>query len=511
MRKSIRILCLLLCLMLACSAALAADSYTQPEKMSKQIKSGSGVKGAVTLAVAGGSEWLDLLLPFTGSDLQIRYIVNGDQFQGQLYALDDQEQQRALTQVYGDSSHIYLRSDLIPDTVLSLPAGSGLMEAFLGSEGSNPTFYSVVEELLSISDEDWEKKWEPVLEPYEAALEQWLTGFASEPSITQTDSGVSNMTLRYAIPSEALKSAMKDLMGQFLQDAALTELLTPLLSDEQQAVYFNPSIAYYYDAVIDRLPLQGELTMVRTLSTRGDVLDSTLIMPLPENANGWSTLTCVIAGRETSMTLEGPEQAITLVTQETAVMSDRTIWEGIFRYLPAEGTPISAAFSLSKEFSTYTDESDGRTHETTAWLLTARPDLSHLAQDDPTRESYADFEDISIALKTHYYSREQFNNPTTLEATLSARLPALSLEAALALRTTSPWVLSDLPTNGSEQMLELTPERIIELLGDFSRNAAQTMTTLTEPSADEPETEAEAEADPAPEVASEPTVVPPAQ
>lgn len=507
MRKSIRILCLLLCLTLACSAALAADSYTQPEKMSRQVKSGSGVKGAVTLAVAGGSEWLDLLLPFTGSDLQVRYIVNGDKFQGQLYALDDQEQQRALTQVYGDGSHIYLRSDLIPGTVLSLPSGSGLMEAFFGSEGSNPTFYSVVEKLLSVSDEDWERKWAPTLEPYEAALEQWLTGFASEPSITQTDSGVSNMTLRYAIPADALKSAMKDLMGQFLQDSALTELLTPMLTEEQQAVYFNPAIAYYYDAVIDTLPLEGELTMVRTLSTRGDVLDSTLIMPLPENGNGWSTLTCFIAGRETSLTLDGPTQSITLVTQETAVMSDRTTWDGIFRYLPTEGTPISAAFSLGKQFSTYTDESDGRTHETTDWTLTARPDLSHLAQDDPSRELYADFEDISIRLNTHYYSREQFNNPTTLEATLSAQLPALTLDVALALRTTSPWVLSDLPTDGSELVLELTPERIVELLGDFSRNAALTMTTLTEQPTDEPEAETPPEA----EVTAEPTVVPPAQ
>ena len=508
MRKSIRILCLLLCLTLACSVALAADSYTQPEKMSRQVKSGSGVKGAVTLAVAGGSEWLDLLLPFTGSDLQVRYIVNGDRFQGQIYALDDQEQQRALTQLYGDDQHIYLRSDLLPGTVLSLPAGTGLMEAFFGSEGSNPTFYSVVEKLLRVSDEDWERQWAPVLEPYEAALEQWLTGYASEPSITQTDSGVSNMTLRYAIPADALKSAMKDLMGQFLQDSALTELLKPLLTEEQLAVYFNPVIAYYYDAVIDSLPLTGELTMVRTLSTRGDVLDSTLVMPLPENVNNWSTLTCVIAGRETTLTLEGPEQSITLITQETAVMSDRTTWEGIFRYLPAEGTPISAAFSLGKQFAAYTDESDGRTHETTDWTLTARPDLSHLTQDDPTRGNYADFEDISIKLNTHYYSREQFNNPTTLEATLSAQFPGLTLDMALALRTTSPWVLSDLPTDGSELMLELTPERIVELLSEFSRNAAQTMTTLTEqPTAEPDATETPAET----AATAEPTVVPPAQ
>lgn len=500
MRKSIRILCLLLCLTFACTTALAAE-YTLPEKMDRQITFGSGVKGAVTLAVAGGSEWLDLLLPFTGSDLQIRYIINGDRFQGQLYALDEQEQQRALTQIYGDDEHIYLRSDLVPDTVLSLPAGSGLMEALFGREDGNPTYYSVVNALLGIPEEDWEADWAPVLAPYESALEQWLTDFASEPSITQTDSGTSNMTLRYAIPADALKSAMKDLMRQFLQDSALMDLLLPLLSDEQQAAYLNPAIGYYYDAVIDSLPLQGELTMVRTLSTRGEMLESTLVMPLPDNDNGWSTLTCVIADRETSLTLTGAEQSVTLVTKESAVMSDRTIWDGVFRYLPAEGTPISASFSLVKQFSAYTDEADGRAHESTEWRLTAKPDLSHLEPNDPARDAYAEFEDIDISLSTHYYSKEHLNDPTTLELTLSAHLPSLTLDMAMALRTTSPWVLSDLPTTGSELVLELTPERITELLTSFSRNAALTMTSLTEKPAAEPDAD----------VSAEPTLVPPAQ
>ncbi|MCH5285907.1 MAG: hypothetical protein J1E43_00660 [Christensenellaceae bacterium] len=504
MRKSIRILCLLLCLLLTCSTALAA-SYTLPEKINRQISSGSGVKGAVTLAVAGGSEWLDLLLPFTGSDLQIRYIVKDNQFQGQLYALDDQDQQRALTQVYGDGEHIYLRSDLLPDTMLSLPAGSGLMDALFGSEDGNPTYYSVVRALLSVPDEKWESDWAPVLEPYEAALEQWLTDFASEPSITQTDNGTSSMTLRYTIPADALKSAMKDLMRQFLQDSALMDLVLPLLSEAQQAAYMNPAISYFYDAVIDALPLQGELTMTRVLSTRGDVLESTLVMPLPDNQNGWSTLTCAMTDRETTLTLTGPEQSVTLITKETAVMSDRTTWDGIFRYLPAEGTPISASFSLIKQFSSYTDEAEGRAHEITNWSLTAKPDLSHLAQNDPARATYAEFEDIVISLSTHFYSREHLNDPTTLEATLSAQLPSLSLDMAMALRTTSPWVLSDLPTTDGELLLELTPERVAELLAGFSRNAALTMTSLTEQTTAEPETETETES------SAEPTLVPPAQ
>lgn len=499
MRKSIRFLCLLLCLLLTCSAACAAD-YTLPEKMDRQIESGSGVKGAVSLAVAGGADWLDLLLPFTGANLQIRYIVVDGQFQGQLYALDDQEQQRALTQVYGDETHLYLRSELIPDTVLSLPFGTDLMDTLFGNDQSNPTFFSVVEALLDIPEDEWQAHWAPVLEPYETALDQWLAGFAADPSISPAEGG-SSVTLRYTIPADALKAVMKDLVRQFLQDGALLDLLDPLLTDAQKAVYLNPTLGYYYDAVIDALPIEGELTMVRVISTRGVVTSSTLVMPLPENANGWTTLTCGTVGDETTLTLEGPEQSITLVTQETVTMSDRTIWNGFFRYLPAQGMPVSAAYSLTKQFSTYTDAEDGRAHEETSWTLTARRDLSHLAEDDPSREDYADFEDISLTLSTHYSGRAQYNNPTTLEAVLSARLPALTVDLSMTLRTTSPWVLSDLSTDGAESLLELSPERIAELLAEFTRNAALTMTTLTTTPATVTDLEAPAE----------PTVVPPAQ
>ena len=503
MRKSIRFLCLLLCLTFACAAALAADDYTLPEKMSMQVKSGSGVKGAVSVAVAGGSEWLNVLLPFTGANLQIRYIEANGQFQGQLYALDDQEQQRALTQVYGDDTHLYLRSDLLPDKVFTLPFGGALMEQIFGSDGKNPTFYTVVQELMSLSDEEWEKNWNPALAPYEAALEQWLMDYAADPSISQTGDGASNMTLSYIIPGEALKLGMKDLISQVLRDEALTGLLKPILTKEQAAVYLNPSLEYYYDYIIDELPLDGELRMVRTLSTKGDLISSSLTLPLPENDGGWDNLICEITDRNTTFTLDAENQSVTFVTQESATADDTT-WNGVFRYMPAQGTPLSAAFSLTKTFSTYRDEEDAtRTHEVTKWTLTARQDLNHLKPDDPTRGDYLDFEDITLSLTTHYHSREQRNDATTLEAKIYAELPALAVELNATLRTASPWVFSDLPTEGAESLLTMTPETAADLLAEFSRNAALTMTSLiSRPAA----TEEPAATDPA-----EPTLVPPAQ
>ena len=500
MKKLVRILCLVVCLTLMSSAALAAD-YTLPEKMYRQVTFGSGVKGAMTLAVSGGGDWLDLLLPFTGTQMEIRYIENGGQFQLQLYAVDDQEQQRALTQAYGDDAHLYLRSELVPGALLSLPIGSGLMDAIFAGDEENPTFYSVVQSLLSIPASDWERDWSPALTPYESALETWIQQYAAEHIIAKADSGASSMTLRYLIPADALKAAMKQLMSQILQDAALKELLTPYMTDAQQAIYLNPAIGYFYDAVIDALPLSGELQMTRVMTTRGEQISSELIMPLPENAGGWSTLTLALTGPQTALTLTGDTQAITLVLDETtAAADDKATWKGVFRYLPAEGTPVSAAFTLDKTFSKTTDPTDDRTHETTAWSLTAQPDLSHLEADDPTRETYADFDVISVALSAHYSSRSLDNNPTTLDLTLAAQLPGVTVESVASMRTTSPWVFSSLPTDHAEPILGMSAERAAELLRTFATNATLTMTSLTTaPATAEPEAE------------TEPTLVPPAQ
>lgn len=375
------------------------------------------------------------------------------------------------------------------------------MDAFFGGDQENPTFYSAVSKLIGIPSEDWEKDWAPALAPYEAALETWLQQYAADPSITPSESGASSMTLRYLIPSDALKAAMKNLMANFLQDSALLELLNPLLTAEQQAVYLNPAIGYFYDAVIDALPLSGDLTMTRVLSTRGDLITSELVMPLPENAGGWASITLTLTGPQTALTLTGAAQSITLALDEADSSEAATSWKGFFRYLPQEGTPVSAAFTLAKSFVATTDEADGRAHETTAWTLTAQPDLSHLDAEDPARDSYADFDTISVTLSAHYSSRAQDNNPTTLELSLSAQLPSVTIESEAALRTTTPWVLTPLSTSGAEPLMGMSAERVAELLSQFALHAAQTMTTLT--ALPDPTVEPVADA--------EPTFVPPAQ
>lgn len=486
-----KFLCLLTALVCLAATALAVElEYTLPEKFSQQVKFGSGVKGTVMLSASGGAQWLELLLPFTGTEMQIRAIqtkegsglsasqrAEGFEFQYQIFAQDEEGRQQAVTWLYGDKEDAYLSSDMLPGTILRIPQGGKLLEAILGSEGENPTIFSVIQGIAGVDQSMWQDAWLPAFKAYESALEMWMDNYALEPSVLRKADGSASMLVRYEIPAAAVKAQMKTMMASLVQDQVLQSLLRPLMSVEQQALYLNPALVYYYDAVIDALPLTGDVLLSRELSSLGEVLSTSVSLPLPENDGGWTELEYDLTGTDTTLSLTGDEMTVTLLMGESAANAETTAWTGVLRMLPAEGEKLSAAFSLRKTRTTSQDAS-GYGHERTIWVLEAQPDLTHLEEDDEARDEYAVFEPVSLSLGLHYYSKSKDNNPTTLEMELAAQMPTFELALAGKVKTSNAWVREELFRDGAEDVLTMTEERMAELAEQFTRNAAVTMTAL---------------------------------
>jgi len=506
-----KFLCLLAALTCLVTTAVAVDlEYTLPEKFSQQVKFGSGVKGSVTLSVSGGEQWLELLLPFTGTEMQIRAIqtkegsklsasqkAQGFEFQYQVYALDEEGRQQATTWLYGDKEDAYIQSELLPGTVLRIPQGGNLLEAILGSDGENPTIFSVIQSIADVDEVMWQDAWLPAFKPYESALEMWMDNYAQEPAVLRKADGSASMLVRYEIPAAAVKAQMKAMMASAVQDQVLLSLLRPLMSVEQQAVYLNSALIYYYDAVIDALPLNGDVLLTREMSSRGEVLSTSVSLPLPENDGGWTVMECDITGSDTTLSLMGEEMTVTLMMDQSASNAETTLWTGILRVLPEEGKKLSAAFNLRKTRTTSQDEA-GYGHEKISWTLEAEPELSHLEADDEVREEYAVFEPVSVALGLHYYSKSKDNNPTTLEIELDAHMPTFELALSGKLKTSNAWTREQMSHEGAEDILTMSEERMAALAEQFSLNAAQTMTALY----------AAPDAASMPEPTAEPTAVP---
>lgn len=480
-----RIACLALCLVMAlfCVNAGAAQ-YTLPEKMMRQMNFGSGLKGSLQLTVSGEGELAKLLAPLSGADIELRAIRSDKLFQDQLYVLSGEEQQ-GLTQVYGDDDTLRVRSALLPDTLLTMQTGGDPVGRLLGGGEGNPAWYSAALSLLAVPDATWEETWVPAITPYETAVELWLKAYGAAPSVVHDATGDTLMMIRYEIPASAVKSELTSLLTQALADETLLTLLKEQLTEEQQATYLNPALLSYYAQVVDALPLTGSITLEREMTTMGEARRTTLSFPLPENDGGFTAFQLEQDSADLTFTLDGAEKTVALVMKSSSSSAEGASWSGILRVLPGadakDQKPLSAAFKLSKTETSRVDD-DTREHVITTWQLEAEPDLSHLTADDPTRADYLDFGTVKAEGSIHFHSKNADSSPTTLEITGSLTMQDLQASLTCTLKTTSPWVLEDLPTEGGEDLLTLTDERKTELLTTFASNALAMLSAM-QPSA----------------------------
>lgn len=468
-----KLLCLVLCLCLALPAAAMAETYTLPEKLMYQLDIGSGLKGSLMMEVSGSAPWARLLAPLSGIDVEVRAIKSGDAFQGQLYMLDG-ETQRGLTRLYADGSTMALRSELLPGTLLTMPIAGDMLNALLGlGEDQNPTLYSAALNIAMVSEENWEEYWTPVLEPYYAKMEMWLSAFGSAPSVKRDDNGGTTMLIRYEVPVSAVKEELLSLLRDALADEQLLTLLRTQMTQAQQEAYLNANLMYYYTAAVEALALDGSLVLERELTAKGDTVRTELVFPLPQNDNGYQEVRLVQQGGDATLSLVGESSTLSYVMQEASSSAESASWKGILRMVPtapdAEHQAISAAFTLKKFHSSSVD-SDTREHDVSTWELAVAPDMSHLEAEDPARAYYADFAPITAKAKVHFHSKNAMSSPTTLEIDASVAMDDVKLSLTATLKSTTPWVMQSMDFTGGENMATLTEERKAELAAAFAAN-----------------------------------------
>ena len=552
-----RLLCLALCLMLAVPCAFAETADTLPKLFVRQLTGGTGLRGYMTITASGVAEWLTTLLPFTATDIQIRAIgekqgeetalvTDDDDWQVRFFVKNSDGAEVGNTWLYGDPEGVYFQSELLPDTLLTLPVEEvNLLYQLLrgdyeelfftfdplsmkepGAQG-NASAYEAVAKMLDIPAETWEADWLPVLEKYFLQLDLWLTSYGTT-TVATSESGALTMGVNYEIPADEFKAEAKYIIGQMLYDNDLQNLLLPYVTMEQRVTYLNPNMVYFYDACIDALALKGDIMLSREMSAQGDIVSARISLPVPVLPE---TLTAPVGsiaaalfgeeyadvlaeteriefsqnGAERSIVLSGAKRTVTIAANVTEPDGNTTAYAGTIFIQPAEGKTLAAAFELSTSHSIWADE-NYLDHDTSSISFAIEPAFVNEGET-----GYADFDAVSFALTVDYRNNPyKDNSPVQVNYELDAQLPDASVHMATVLRISTATTMEALSTEGAESIETMSDERKAELLGTFIGNVALTMENLSgAPAQEEVAAPAETAVPETEEAEAEPTAVPP--
>lgn len=527
-----RFLCILLCLLLMAPAALA-EGYT-PTRLFRQqfITGGNGLRGTVAITASGVAPWLDLLLPFTASKLQVRiigeaqgaasaFVTDDEDWQAKLWAKDAQGNQQGLTYVYGNPDGVFFSSDLLPGTLLTLPVRNvnlpyqlsdgkavELFTAFnplqlpASSASGNVSAWSALGQLFSIEEDVWNTQWAPVVAKYETLMDMWMADYAT-PTVLSGSAGSMTLRTAYEIPADALKEQMKYMVSLIMSDGELLNMIYPLLTEDQRSLYLNPALTWFYGHCIDIAPITGTILLERETTTLGETTAMTIALPVPELPDsltvplgellkntfrlpyadafaGVDRVSIRQAGEDLSVSLNSPHRTITLLCAPGEAEEGASRYEGFLRITPAVGNDqpmLSAAFVYEASQSLWEDD-EYNTHEDFAWSLELTPDMSLADPDDLFYSTCIEFAPLAFTAKVGYTMKDKAASPVQLAISVAAVLADAEVTVSASLKVAERWAHDVLPTTGAEDVTTMSDERLEQLRTLFVNNATQTMMNL---------------------------------
>ncbi len=471
---------MVLCMLMstACAESLLG-SYTLLEKFINQAEK-NGIAANMRFRVEGDGDWAKLLAPMSDVTWLIRTTVepgDGTRSQYSLSAsVNDETCAETVVTRMGDT--MYLSSTALMNTVYSMPFRGDLLTSLTSAErGTNPTFYSGLLRMLAVGESNRQEKWEPALKSVSQALELWLDSYSQTPQIEQTGSE-SLLVVGYAVPAADLKAEMKELLALAFSEEDLMKMLYTMMEGEQGSIYLSEGYLWYYQRLLDQLPLEGNIIIQRKTTTMGAERGLYLQLPLMPNSWGFTSLTMEKNLDVQTWTLQGEGRVITLVIDQYSDQNGSITVRGSFRYQQTEGMNIAASYLLRSVATESVDE-DGLHHEKTTYGLEINCDKAPVADDDPAYHTYLTFDQIQLRASTDFYSTNNQNDYTKLDIRLTGTLPGGTLSSFVArLQTRAQSSIDAVDTSAAVDISRMTDEERGEIWNDLISNTLLTVQTV---------------------------------
>lgn len=478
-------LCLILTVLMVLSfaAAACADSvYTLPEKMQKQLQVGSGLKGSFVIHGHVNGERYPLLNALANTEFEIRGIRSGEDLHYYIYQPGENGALAARTELYRNGKSLYLRSDMLDAPAYLLPGVGHIADTFLHAEGENPSVFSDLVQILmegKINGNDAVNT-----ELLEKQLEDWINRFPSERTILSSENSTPRLVQVFTIPMESVYNMVTDLVKLIAKTDTAMKVLRSFLTGEQIATYFTPDLAYYYKEAMDALDLEGNIVFSRTVSTMGEVLESSLSLPMSEKMTGFTSL--MIRNDESRMNLQlTGKNGLLFVEAPLHFDPKAEVFEEEFRFVRVYGEEtekenLSLLIRAKKEHTAFADpEDESLTHETDRYTVHITRNTAMLPEGI-SEDRIPDYDETDAALEIHYYSKLKPSSKTTAEFTFSVKQGVYDLDATGSVNTDAPWAFTPFDVNGAADLSSCTKEDIKNLRDAWISKAAAVLSHTPE-------------------------------
>ncbi len=466
-----RFLALLLACMCLVSAACAEGvDYTVATKLVKQLAAGSGFSGLLTLEA--DTQAFKTKQPIV---LDIDYIfvrpetVSLGEHRADLALMNGETPiTNAHVQVLG--SDIAIQADVLGTEWYKLDKSAALT-----AQGESSLVATLLRMLSAFAttrgmDKNVDAALKKALEDATMRVDIWIEGYRQSANLDKMDDGTTTMQVEYAVTPSAVKSQVKQLVFDILNDPEALNALQQSLG-EDMAPYLNPLYQQWYFDCIDALPLSDDLTISRTVSLEGDTLLLSLKLPLYDSQLGSITL-CYDrqSGNadlpdEQVISLENENQLFELKYQAYSSITGVDVMQGTFkREITADFAvdaeqpePFAYTFTLKQETIESKDEMDRDVYQYNATL---------------TLVNQADDKETEFTLASSFVSEERKSAATTMNATLTIVSGDDAIELTATGESRKKWEPAEIaavPVDNADwdALLPAAGVRLLAELSDF--------------------------------------------
>ena len=469
MKKSCFILLTIL-LIFSLISSSSASGYTLREKMDRQLLVGSGLKGSFAIHANADPELNSFVHSIQNAEFEIRGIRNEENQHFYIYQPGENEELNALTEYCKIDGKEYFRSDFLEDRCYLFPGTDHLINSWLHAEGENPSVFPVVlRSILNISDED-----ELNTESLERQLEVMLSSFSSEPSVQNLD-GSPCLTQTFRIPVEDMYNTVVSLINTISSNELYMSYFREILTKDQISLYLNPNLGYYYLDAMKQLDSEGDIVFSRTVSTLGDLIHSSLVLPMNSGKTGYTSLVFSSTEERKSIYLKGPSKMLYAdLPLDFDLKTDEYENEELrlaFIDLESEmSNNFSLHISVSKKSEKNDSAEDGKIHEKEIYTLKISKNTDNLPEDIST-EMIPDMASAEAEITIHFSSKPQLSSPTTLEVSCKIKHGRFAFDLEGNVKTSSPWLFAPFDTSNPIDTAGYTIKDFLKLKDTIIRNA----------------------------------------